>query len=131
MTNQSKQQHQQQQSTAISASSSSSVSSKLERTKLSCTGTLQKVKRVYLWTERVEFIMCRELIMISSPMKKSSLENTCCVSDKSILQWIFLFSASKHRCKECSKQRLFINAAEHWATRIIVHSLGSLLRLLL
>merc|ERR1719461_2701633 len=29
-------------------SSSTSVSSKLERTKLSCTGTLQKVKRVYL-----------------------------------------------------------------------------------
>ena len=27
---------------------SSSVTSKLERTKISCTGTLQKVKRVYL-----------------------------------------------------------------------------------
>ena len=44
MTNQ-----QSKQSPSTNSTASSSVSSKLERTKLSCTGTLQKVKRVYLW----------------------------------------------------------------------------------
>ena len=54
---------QSKQSPSTNSTASSSVSSKLERTKLSCTGTLQKVKRVYLWTKTpvewwYEFIIC-------------------------------------------------------------------------
>ena len=54
----------------------SKATGKTERTKLTCTGTLQKVKRVYLWSEACRNLSKKdELIVISNKYLEEIMEN--------------------------------------------------------